>query len=211
MIGLVPVLYSFWVLLLNPRLNECSQHFLLLHVFSNLCLFLVLWFWLKGYVARFLFHGDKTGRHPRLQLLQFVPRRFSELICNLQCAGHLRLQIRFTTRVVGGMSAFFFLNGLFFKQYLQSGVLEVSGVYGNVQKVSKNRISITVYLYIYILYYYQDTTLLLHMCISIWKYMSRITLELSQVRINEAAFTSCFSYVFNPRCRALSLVFGLEQ
>lgn len=153
----------------------------------------------------------KNGAASRLQLLQFV-RRFSELICNLQCAGHLRLQIRFTTAWLVVWARSFFEQYFFFKTVnIQSGVLEVSGVYGNVPKVSKNRISIAVYLYIYILYYYQDITLLLHMCISIWKYMSRITLELSQVRINEAAFRSCFSYVFNLRCRALSLVFGLKQ
>lgn len=69
--------------------------------------------------------------------------------------------------VVGGMSAFLFEQYFFLKQYLQSGFLQVSGVYGNVQKVSKNISFYCISLYIYMLYYHQDITLLLHMCISI--------------------------------------------
>ena len=112
--------------------------------------------------------------------------------------------------VVGGMSAFFFWMDFFLNSISRVGFwrFQVSMVmYKKYQEIG----SLLLYISIYILYYYQDITLLLHMCIWTWKYMSRITLELSQVRINEAAFRSCFSYVFYLRCRALSLVLGLKQ
>lgn len=84
-------------------------------------------------MARFLFHGKKRG----------APQAATLAVCAQVLRTHMQSAVRraleaadsFYHGVVGGMSVFLFEQYFFLKQYIQSGVLEVSGVYSNVQKI----------------------------------------------------------------------------